>query len=182
MSSTLNPTRSDFMDDSWPAKPPVQTRVNWAGAKSRPSLGKRALRSLIIFCIGVTATLGWQSYGDTARAMIAQSYPQLRWLAPQDEALAQTAPNMVARNAPAAPSAEAQQFASSVSLALAALRQSVEQLAAEQQRMAGDIAKLQVAEHDILAKISAPPPKPAPAPAPARKPQPVTLPQASAER
>jgi hypothetical protein len=39
--------------------------------------------SLIALCIGVAATLGWQSYGDAARETIASSYPQLNWLAPQ---------------------------------------------------------------------------------------------------
>ena len=43
-----------------------------------------------------------------------------------------------------------------------------------QQRAAGDIAKLQAAEQDILSKISAPPPRPAAAPA--RKPVPLTPP------
>jgi hypothetical protein len=38
---------------------------------------------LITFCIGIAATLGWQSYGDAAREMIASSYPQLGWVAPQ---------------------------------------------------------------------------------------------------
>jgi hypothetical protein len=37
---------------------------------------------LIIFCAGVAATLGWQSYGDAAREMVASSYPQLGWVAP----------------------------------------------------------------------------------------------------
>jgi hypothetical protein len=36
---------------------------------------------LITLCIGVAATLGWQSYGDAAREMIASSHPQLDWLA-----------------------------------------------------------------------------------------------------
>src|SRR5215470_5612661 len=38
---------------------------------------------LITFCIGVAATLGWQSYGDAAREMIASSYPQFGWVAPR---------------------------------------------------------------------------------------------------
>ena len=67
---------------------------------ARPSLGKRASRTLarflITFCIGVAATLAWQSYGDAARQMIANSYPPLGWLAPQSAPVAQTAPNMVA--------------------------------------------------------------------------------------
>jgi len=53
----------------------------------RPSLGKRAsrglVRFLIVFSIGVGATLAWQSYGDVARAMIATSWPQLASLAPE---------------------------------------------------------------------------------------------------
>jgi len=36
-------------------------------------------RFLITFCIGGASTLAWQSYGDAARAMIANSYPQLGW-------------------------------------------------------------------------------------------------------
>jgi hypothetical protein len=35
-------------------------------------------RFLIFFCIGVSATLAWQSYG--AREMIASSYPQVSGL------------------------------------------------------------------------------------------------------
>jgi hypothetical protein len=50
----------------------------------RPSLGIRTSRSLARFlvaaCVGVAATLAWQSYGDTAKQMIANSAPQLSWL------------------------------------------------------------------------------------------------------
>jgi hypothetical protein len=51
----------------------------------RPSVGKRALialvRFLVIFCIGISGTLAWQSYGDQVREMIASSHQQLSWLA-----------------------------------------------------------------------------------------------------
>jgi hypothetical protein len=103
--------------------------------------------------------------------MIANSSPQLGWLAPQAAPLAQTVSDMVAPAAPAAPSPDMQQL-KEMSLGLAALRQSVDQLAAGQQQMAGDIATAQAAEQDILHKISAPPPRPAAAPA--RKPVPLT--------
>ena len=60
----------------------------------QPSLRKRAARGLarvlIIFSTGVASTLAWQSYGDTLRARIASSYPQLGWLAPQTAAQVQT--------------------------------------------------------------------------------------------
>ncbi len=52
-------------------------------------------RVLIILCIGVAAILAWRSYGDAARAMIANSSPQLGWLAPQAALLAHNAPDMI---------------------------------------------------------------------------------------
>ena len=152
-------------DRRWPTE-----RLRPVDLDTRPSLGKRASRTLarilITFCIGVAATLAWQSHGDAARQMIANSYPQLGWLAPQGAPIAQTAPNMVAPAAPAALSPELPQL-KAMAANLAAVRQSVDQLgaqlAASRQQMAGDIAK-----------ISAPPPRPA-AP-PARKLVPLTPP------
>ena len=140
----------------------------------RPSLGKRASRGLarflIIFCLGVAATLGWQSYGDDAREMIANSYPQLSWLAPQAAPLAQTASDRPAPAPSATPSPELTQL-KEMSLAFATMRQSVDQLAASQQQMADGIANLRADQQQLLQKISAPPP--GPAAAPARKPVPL---------
>ena len=69
--------------------PPVHPTIlenDWSPNR-QPSLRKRASRALsrflIAFCTGVAAILAWQSYGDAAREMIASSYPQLSWLAPQ---------------------------------------------------------------------------------------------------
>src|SRR5215831_17505417 len=74
----------------------------------QPSLRKRASRTLsrflIVFCVGVAGTLAWQSYGDAARQMIANSYPLLGWLAPQAKPVAQSTSNMIALAAPATPS------------------------------------------------------------------------------
>jgi hypothetical protein len=177
MASTFSPTRHEFPEDLWPTEQSIGEEIRPVDLKGKPSLGKRASRRLarflFVFCTGVTATLAWQSYGDTARAMIASSYPILDWLAPQGEALAQPGRDMLAAPASAIPSPNAQQL-DAVSLALGVLRQRVDQLAAGQQRMAGDIAKLEAAEQDILNKISAPPPRPAAAPA--RKPVPLTPP------
>ncbi len=119
------------------------------------------MRFLITFCVGVAAALAWQSYGDAAREMIASSYPQLGWLAPQ-AAVAQTVPDP---SAAATPSLDGQEF-KAISLNLAAVRQRVDQLAAVQEQMTRDFTtKLQAAEQEILDKISAPPPQPAAAPA-----------------
>jgi hypothetical protein len=129
------------------------------------------MRFLITFSIGVAVTLAWQSYGDAAREMIASSSPQLGWLAPQD-AVAQTAPI-----APTASSPDPQEL-KAISVNLAAVRQRVDQLAAQvtagQEQIARDLTtKLQAAEKDILDRISAPPLQPAAAPA--RKPVPSPL-------
>jgi hypothetical protein len=87
MASTLSPSiQTEFSEDRWPNEPsrPVDPDLN-DGRFSR--IGKRASRTLarflITFCIGVAATVAWQSYGDAAREMIANSSPQLGWLAPQ---------------------------------------------------------------------------------------------------
>jgi len=133
----------------------------------RPSLGKRVLRRLarllVIFCLGVCSTLAWQSYGDTARAMIAKSSPQLGWLAPKPPPVVPTTSEAVAPASAASP--ELQQLA----FGLAALRQSVDllttQFAAGQQQMGSDIAKLRADEQEILRKLSATAPKPTVPPA-----------------
>ncbi len=178
MAYTLSSTQSEFPEDRWATEPPIQARIRPTDRRiKQPLLDKRAsggfARFLIIFCIGVAATLVWQSYGDVAREMIADSSPQLRWLAPQT--VAQTAPDMVAPTAPATPSPDVQQL-KGMSLGLAAVRQSVEQLAAAQQQMTDEIAKLQATEQEILDKVSGPP---RPAAAPARKSAPPAPPPSS---
>ena len=119
----------------------------------QPSLRKRAgrglARVLIIFSTGVASTLAWQSYGDTLRARIASSYPQLGWLAPQTAAQVETLPAMVVTPTTAAtPSPD---YSEQLKTGLAAMRESVNQIVATQQWMAGDIAKLQAGQQDILA-------------------------------
>jgi hypothetical protein len=129
------------------------------------------MRFLITFCVGVFATLAWQSYGDAARERIANSYPQLGWLAPE-AAVAQTAPATIV---PPITAPDQQEF-KAMSSNLAALRQRVDQIAAGQDRIARDITvKLQAAEQDILDKMSAPPPQPAAAPARKSVPPPLQL-------
>jgi len=90
--------------------------------------------------------------------MIAKSSPQLGWLAPQAGPLVPTTSEAAA---PAtAASTELQQLA----FGLAALRQSVDllatQLAAGQEQMGSDVAKLRVDEQEILRKLSTTAPRP----------------------
>src|SRR5215475_2962953 len=95
------------------------------------------MRLLITFCIGVAVTLAWQSYGDAAREMIAHASPQLSWLAPR-AAVAQTASDTIA------PFAPDPQELKAMSADLAAVRQKVDQLAAQvavgQEQMVRDFA------------------------------------------
>jgi hypothetical protein len=157
----------------WATEEPIDWNFPPADDDQLPSdrlpLGKRISRALsrflITFCIGVAATSAWQSYGDTAREMIASSSPQLSWLAP---------PAAPVADAPAAPSPDQEEL-KALLVGLADVRQRVDeiaaQLAAGQEQVTRDINNLQAVEQDILDKISAPPPRPA---APARKSVPLT--------
>jgi hypothetical protein len=96
------------------------------------------MRFLTAFCVGVAATLVWQSCGDMARQNIANSHPQLAWLAPE-AAVAQTAPDTIA---PPSTSPDQPQL-KAMSFDLGALRQRVDQIAVGQDRITRDItAKL----------------------------------------
>ena len=154
----------------------------------RPSILRRVLRSLARFSIavliGVGATLAWQSYGDTAREMLSTQVPSLSWLSvstttptpdadgsAQKPAVSQSAP--IAQTAPPAAAATTSEFTQLEPIAqdLAAMRRSLEQLAAKQEQMAQNIATLQaVVEQDIGQKMSSPLPSQA-VPLPPRKPQ-----------
>jgi hypothetical protein len=103
-------------------------------------------RFLMIFFIGVAATLAWQSYGDGARETMASWSPHLGWLAP-----------------PAAPIGASPDQLVTISRSLAAVRQNIDKLAT-------DITKLQATHPGALDRTSAPPPSPAGGPA--RKPAP----------
>jgi hypothetical protein len=98
----------------------------------RSSVGKRALitlvRFLIIFCMGASAALAWQWYGDPVREVIASSYPQLNWLAPQAEPLPQNVPDASGLASRTASSPDQQQ-PNAISLDLDAVRQAIDRIA-----------------------------------------------------
>jgi len=143
-------------------------------------------------CIGVAATLAWQSRGDAARKAIASAFPQLGWLVSQAAPVTQNTPDIFVPAASAAPSPD-QQHLTAMPLDLDAVRQSVDQIAAGQEQMTRsvdriaasqeqmartvgqltsgqeqltrEITKLQAIEQYILYKSSEPPaPKPVPRP------------------
>ncbi len=120
---------------------------------------RRALRAfaryVVAIFIGTAGILTWQSYGDATKQIIATRAPELGW---SPEA-AQTAPEAAAPKAPGSPSLDAEQV-QQIALGLAALRQTVDQLAAGQDQMAREVTRLQAADQEILEKIPAPPPRP----------------------
>jgi type VI protein secretion system component VasF len=138
-------------------------------ASERPSIGRRMFRfsrfSLAVL-IGVGATLGWQSYGDAARKIIAEQVPTLAWLLAVSEmkspVVAATSPELVQQLMP-------------LTFSLEVMRRSVDQLAANEEQMAQNIAALQAVDEDVRQKVSSPPPSPTQQAAPveqAKPPQP----------
>jgi hypothetical protein len=124
-------------------------------ASDRPSIGRRIFRTLTRFIIavliGIGATLAWQSHGDAAREMVVARAPSLGWLlsvsTTKSPAVAATAPDPLQQLEPLASN-------------LDVVRRGVEQLAAQQEQMARNIATLQVVDEDIRQKVSSPPPSP----------------------
>jgi hypothetical protein len=137
--------------------------VDWADLKNdqfpsgRPSLQRRSQRALtrflITFCIGVAATLAWQSYGDAARDIIASSYPQLSWSAPRPAPTAQNASDVIAPTASAAASPDQPQL-SAMSLDVDAVRQSLDEIGASQEEMARSINRLTTGQEQMTHEIT----------------------------
>jgi len=130
--------------------------------------------------IGVAATLAWQSYGDAAKQVIATKAPELGWSPEAKQMIAswtlgwtkppagpeKIAPETVAPKAPPAPSLDPAQV-QQITRSLAAVRETLQELAGSQRSMARDIARLESAVAEILVKIPEPLPQ-SPA-GPARK-------------
>jgi hypothetical protein len=124
-------------------------------ASDRASIGRRIFRTLTRFfiavLIGVGATLAWQSHGDAARDMVVARAPLLGWLF----SISTTKSPAVAATA-ADPVQQLEPLASNLDI----VRRGVEQLAAQQEQMARNIATLQAVDEDIRQKVSSPPPSP----------------------
>ena len=172
-SSRLSVALSEFSRGRWAGEPsnepPLHPTELDLIRSVRSSRVKRALLALagflIAFCVGIAATLSWQSHGDKVRGMIANLSPQLAWLAPQAAPVADAAPT-------ASASASPDQLAV-ISRSLAAVRQSVDKLAA-------DITKIQATKLDTVSpdiRVSRSPPPPPAVGAPGRKPATPPVPQ-----
>jgi hypothetical protein len=189
---------SHHLDDETSERKKIHNRLR-AIENEMERLASRGFRYLVAICIGVAVILAWQSFGEAAKQIIATRAPELGWSPEAKQRIAswvqqlgwtkppvveskvapvaQTATEMVAPKAPAAPSLNPQQVQQiktdiaagrqAIERHLADVRATVEQLAASQDQMAREIEKLRAANQEILAKIPTPPPK---RPAPARKP------------
>ena len=147
----------------WPPAPRPSVVKNNPLTSERRSIGRRIFRTLARFfiavLIGVGATLAWQSHGDEAREMVRTWAPSLVWLLPV------STPKSSAddQGATAATSAELVQQLKPLTLDLAVVRHSLEQLATKieqlgvkQEQMVQNIATLQAVEQDITQKVSSP--------------------------
>ena len=208
MNAMSSPAQSEFYAGASPveapAVSPADLKNDWS-PNGRRSLRKRALRTvyslLITFCIGVAATLAWQSYGDAAREIIANAHPQLGWLVPQGEPVTQNAADTVTVAGPAAPAFDQQQL-NAMSADIETMQQSIDRIvpgivagqeqmarsidriAATQEKMARTVDQLTASQEQVMREITklqaveqyilykSSEPPPRPAPAPARNPSP----------
>ena len=159
----------------------VAIGIGVAGTLAWQSYGEATKRIIATSAPG----LGWS---PEAKEVIASWVQQLGWTKPpsgpenaavrpavleppQVAPVTQNAPQTIAPKAPLASSVDPEQF-QQITQSLAALRQTVEQLAAGQDQIAREIKEIKqvlAADMELLSKIPAPPQPPA---APARKPIP----------
>jgi len=146
--------------------------------KGRSSRGGSA-RYLLAICIGVAATLAWQSYGESAEQIIATNAPKLGWSSEAKQMIVSwvqqlgwtkpsagpeitavrpsaletqvaTVGQTVLAKSPATPSIDPEQL-HQMAVDLAALGRTVDQLAASQDLMVHQIDMLQTSNQEILA-------------------------------
>ena len=148
--------------------------------KAPPSRLRRTLRATRRFClailIGVGITLVWQSYGEEAKALIANRVPALAVLFPGSKDVAATSGDAT-KDTASSQAAARSELASSLSAAalntvmqnLTAIQSTLEQIAAKQEATIQSITALQKAENEIGHRPSAQ----ATAPVPPKKKAPV---------
>jgi hypothetical protein len=180
MSTMPSHTQPEFSAPSFLVKPSVEAFSIPPSElkKDQPHNGRQSFRKrtslafayyMIVFSVGVAATLAWQIYGDAARRLIAT----------------------VASTSDAASASDQQQL-NAILLDLDAVRRSIDglaigigtniaasqeqttrsidRLAARLEQMTHELAKLQAVEQYVLHRSSEPPPHPALAPTPAPRP------------
>jgi hypothetical protein len=150
----------------WPrTRRPSAARNDQFRSKRRP-IGRRIVgtftRLFIAILIGVGVTVAWQSHGDEAREMVRIWAPSLTGLLPVSTAKLPPGDQESA----ATTSAELVQQLKPLTLDLAIVRHSLEQLAAKveqlgikQDQIVQSIATLHAVEQDMAQKVSSPQPR-----------------------
>jgi hypothetical protein len=111
-------------------------------------------RFLITFCIGVAATLTWQSYNGAVKKIIAGSSPQFAWLAPQapvGRTVTDAIEQIIARIA--------DRIVANIAAGQEQISHTVDQLAAGQEQMTREMIKLEAMSQYGLSKSVEPPPR-----------------------
>ncbi len=146
--------------------PPTELK-NDQPQNGRPSFRKRTSLAfayyMIVFSIGVAATLAWQIYGDAARRLIAAAastsdQQQLNAISLDLDAVRRSIDGLAIG------------IGTSIATSQEQTTRSIDQLTAGLERMTHEIAKLQAVEQYVLHKNSESPPHPAPAPTPMSRP------------
>jgi hypothetical protein len=147
----------------------IESQMKAIGRQTKRRASRAFVRYLAAICVGVAATLAWQSYGEEAKQTIATTAPELGWspevkqmiaswtkplAGPENTAarppvqdtqqaasVVQTAPEAVAQT-PAAPSLDPDQ-AKQMAQSIDELRQTVGRLAATQEQIANHLAATQ---------------------------------------
>ena len=172
----LRPGITSYLDQEASERKAIYDRLVAIENEMKKRGSRRFGRYLVAILIGVAATLAWQSYGESVKQIIATRAPELAWSPQAKQMIASwtlgwTKPpassekqaSPVAQTAPTTPTLDPSQV-QQMTQNLEALRQTTDQLAGGQDQMRRDIARLEAAVAELIAKIPEPPAQPSVAP------------------
>jgi len=178
----LRPGITSYLDQEASERKAIYDRLVAIENEMKKRGSRRFGRYLVAILIGVAATLAWQSYGESVKQIIATRAPELGWSPQAKQMIASwtlgwTKPpassekqaSPVAQTAPTTPTLDPSQV-QQMTQNLEALRQTTDQLAGGQDQMRRDIARLEAAVAELIAKT--PEPTVQPSVVPAHKPPP----------
>jgi hypothetical protein len=122
---------------------------------AREETSRPLARFLIPFCIGITATLTWQSCSDAAKRIIASWSPQPGWLAPQAP-VAHIIPDRIEQTI----ARIADRIVTNTAAGQEQIARAVDQLTAGQEQVMREIVKLEAISQYGPSKSIEPPPRP----------------------
>ena len=181
-SDDLRPGITSYLDHEASERKAIHDHLVAIENEMKKRGSRRFGRYLVAILIGVAATLAWQSYGESVKQIIATRAPELGWSPQAKQMIASwtlgwTKPpassekqaSPVAQTAPTTPTLDPSQV-QQMTQNLEALRQTTDQLAGGQDQMRRDIARLEAAVAELIAKT--PEPTAQPSVVPAHKPTP----------